>query len=43
MWFRRMIKILAELGPGGPISGKGRILDGKEDEWSDMKFKAPRC
>jgi hypothetical protein len=24
------------------IRGKGRILDGKEDEWSDIKFRAPR-
>jgi hypothetical protein len=28
--------------PGRAISGKGRILDGKEDEWSDLKFRAPR-
>jgi hypothetical protein len=28
--------------PGGTIRGKGRILDGKEDEWFDLKFKAPR-
>jgi hypothetical protein len=28
--------------PSGAIRGKGRILDGKEDEWSDLKFKAPR-
>jgi hypothetical protein len=27
---------------GGAIRGKGRILDGKEDEWSDLKFRAPR-
>jgi hypothetical protein len=27
---------------GGAIWGKGRILDGKEDEWSDLKFGAPR-
>jgi hypothetical protein len=26
---------------GGAIRGKGRILDGKEDEWSDLKFRAP--
>jgi hypothetical protein len=24
------------------IRGKWRILDGKEDEWSDMIFGAPR-
>jgi hypothetical protein len=24
------------------IRGNGRILDGKEDEWSDLKFGAPR-
>jgi hypothetical protein len=24
------------------IRGNGRILDGKEDEWSDLKFRAPR-
>jgi hypothetical protein len=28
--------------PGGAIRRKGRILDGKEGEWSDLKFKAPR-
>jgi hypothetical protein len=28
--------------PGRAIRGKGRILDGKEDEWSDLKFRAPR-
>jgi hypothetical protein len=28
--------------PGGAIRGKGRILDEKEDEWSDLKFGAPR-
>jgi hypothetical protein len=28
--------------PGGAIRGKGRILDLKEDEWSDLKFRAPR-
>jgi hypothetical protein len=27
---------------GGAIRGKQRILDGKEDEWSDLKFKALR-
>jgi hypothetical protein len=26
----------------GAIRGKGRILDGKADEWSDLKFRAPR-
>jgi hypothetical protein len=26
---------------GGAIRGKGRILDGKEDECSDLKFRAP--
>jgi hypothetical protein len=25
----------------GGIRGKGRILDGKEDVWSDQKFGAP--
>jgi hypothetical protein len=30
------------MGLGGEIRGKRRILDGKEDEWSDLKFKAPR-
>jgi hypothetical protein len=24
------------------IRGKGRILDGEEDEWSYLKFEAPR-
>jgi hypothetical protein len=28
--------------PGGEIKGKGRILGGKEDDWSDLKFGAPR-
>jgi hypothetical protein len=27
--------------PDGAIRGKGRILDGKEDELSDLKFEAP--
>jgi hypothetical protein len=27
---------------GGAIRGKWRILYGKEDEWSDLKFRAPR-
>jgi hypothetical protein len=27
---------------GGAIRGNGRILDGKEDEWSDLEFRAPR-
>jgi hypothetical protein len=27
---------------GGAIRGKGRILDGKENEWSDLKFRASR-
>jgi hypothetical protein len=26
----------------GAIRGKGRILDGNDDEWSDLKFGAPR-
>jgi hypothetical protein len=26
----------------GAIRGKWRILDGKKDEWSDLKFGAPR-
>jgi hypothetical protein len=28
--------------PGGAIRGKRRILDVKEDEWSDLKFGAPK-
>jgi hypothetical protein len=28
--------------PGEAIRGKRRILDGKEDEWFDLKFGAPR-
>jgi hypothetical protein len=28
--------------PDGAIRGKWRILDGKEDEWSDLIFRAPR-
>jgi hypothetical protein len=27
---------------GRVIRGKWRILDGKDDEWSDLKFRAPR-
>jgi hypothetical protein len=27
---------------GGAIRGKRGILDQKEDEWSDLKFEAPR-
>jgi hypothetical protein len=27
---------------GGAIRGKWRILDGKEGEWSDLKFGALR-
>jgi hypothetical protein len=27
---------------GGAIRGKWRILDGKEGEWSDLIFEAPR-
>jgi hypothetical protein len=27
---------------GGAIRRKWRILDGKEDEWSDLIFRAPR-
>jgi hypothetical protein len=28
--------------PGMAIREKGRILDGKEDEWSNLKFRATR-
>jgi hypothetical protein len=28
--------------PGKAIRGKERILDGKEDGWSNLKFRAPR-
>jgi hypothetical protein len=28
--------------PGGAIRGQERILDGKEDEWSDLKFGAQK-
>jgi hypothetical protein len=28
--------------PDVAIRGKRRILDRKEDEWSDLKFGAPR-
>jgi hypothetical protein len=27
---------------GRAIRGKKRILDGKEDKWSDLKFRAQR-
>jgi hypothetical protein len=38
MWFSKMIEWLAQLETGWAIKGKGRILDGKEGEWSDLKF-----
>jgi hypothetical protein len=38
----RWLKYWHNWRPGGAIRGKGRILDGKEDEWSDLKFRAPR-
>jgi hypothetical protein len=28
--------------PHGAIRGKGRILDGKVDEWFNLKFRALR-
>jgi hypothetical protein len=28
--------------PGGAIREKWRIHDGKEGEWSDLKFRAPK-
>jgi hypothetical protein len=28
--------------PGGANRGKWGILDEKEDEWFDLKFRAPR-
>jgi hypothetical protein len=31
-----------KMRPGGAIRGKWRILDGKEEQWSDMIFGAPR-
>jgi hypothetical protein len=31
-----------KIRPDGAIRGKCRILDGKEDEWSHLKFGAPR-
>jgi hypothetical protein len=31
-----------KIRPGGAIRGKWRMLDGKEGEWSDMIFGAPR-
>jgi hypothetical protein len=42
MWFNKMIKWLDNWRPGGAIRGKWRILDGKDDEWSDLIFGAPR-
>jgi hypothetical protein len=37
-----MIEILYNWRPGRAIREKGRILDQKEDEWSNLKFRAPR-
>jgi hypothetical protein len=31
-----------KMRPGGAIRGKWRILDGKEGQWSDLIFEAPR-
>jgi hypothetical protein len=31
-----------KMRPGGAIRGEWRILDRKEDEWSDLKFGAPK-
>jgi hypothetical protein len=31
-----------KMRPGGTIRGKWRIVDGKEGEWSDLIFGAPR-
>jgi hypothetical protein len=31
-----------KMRPGGGIRGKWRILDGKEGEWYDLIFGAPR-
>jgi hypothetical protein len=42
MWFSKMIEWLASLETRQGIRGKWRIQDGKEGEWSDLKFKAPR-
>jgi hypothetical protein len=36
----RMVGIIGD--QWGAIWGKWRILDGKEDEWSDLIFRAPR-
>jgi hypothetical protein len=38
----KLHKLTGNWRPGGAIKRKYRILDGKEDEWSDMIFKAPR-
>jgi hypothetical protein len=35
-----MVAIIRDMD--GAIKGIWRILDGKEDEWSDLKFRAPR-
>jgi hypothetical protein len=37
-----MIEWFASLETGWAIRGKWRILDEKEGEWSDLKFKASR-
>jgi hypothetical protein len=31
-----------KIRPGGAIRRKWRIMDGKEGEWSDLVFRAPR-
>jgi hypothetical protein len=42
MCFSERIEWLAYGRPGRAIRGKWRILDGKEGEWSDLKFGAPK-
>jgi hypothetical protein len=42
MWFSELIRMLAQLRPGGAIRGKWRIPDGKVDVWSIFMFRAPK-
>jgi hypothetical protein len=42
MWFSERMECWHNWRPGRAMTRKWRILDGKEGEWFDMKFKAPR-
>jgi hypothetical protein len=42
MWFSKWSNGWHNWRPDGAIRGKWRILDEKDDEWSDLIFGAPR-